>query len=116
MFFFGSSLGMGTWSERYIKELGIQQAIDNLKERGFPHEWPMYVPDPENPATLKATATKNNYKSQCPYYQGYWLCGGIGGVECEAAGEIIPGNAWYTLCEKKHTQCPFYKEKEESKC
>lgn len=115
MFFFGLSIETGTWSNRYIVELGIQRVIDHLKERGLPHEWPIYVPDPANPATLKAIATKNNYKSQCPYYRGYWLCGGIGGVECDAAEEIVPGCVWNELCEKRHEACPFYKDKEESK-
>lgn len=115
MFFFGSFLNLGSWSNRYIKELGIQRVIDHLRERGLPCEWPLCVPDPEYPATLKAAATKNSYKSQCPFYGGYWLCGGTGGVECAAAGEIVPGCVWNELCEKRHEDCPFYKEMEDGK-
>lgn len=107
MFFFNE----GTWSHRYIEELGIQRVIDHLNRKGLPSEWPLKVPDTENPYTLKATVTASNYKSQCPHYRGYWL-GSYGGVECAAAGEVLPGCVWDDVCAKDHTSCPFYKEKE----
>ena len=105
-------MGYGTWSERYIVELGIQREIDALEKKGLPSHWPMCVPDITEPFVLKATVTASNYKSRCPHYRGYWLHGGCGGVECGAAGEIIPGGVWYSICSKGYTECPFYKEKE----
>ena len=108
VFFFGE----GDWSHRYIEELGIQRVIDHLEAKGLPCEWPMKVPDLQNPYTLKATVTASNYKSQCPYYRGYWLGGYIGGVECAAAGEILPGCVWDDICAKEYTACPFYKKEE----
>lgn len=112
MFFFDEG---GAWSHRYIVELGLQRAIDHLKAKGLPAQWPLRVPDIQNPYTLKATVTASNYKSQCPHYRGYWLHGGCGGVECAAAGEIIPGCVWYEICSKEHTGCPFYKDAEDKK-
>ena len=106
MFFFDEPQ---KWRQ-YMEELGIQGVIDYLRAKDLPCEWPQKVPDPENPATLKATVTASSYKSRCPYYRGYWLCGGIGGVECAAAGEIIPGIVWYKTCSEKHIDCPFYKK------
>lgn len=96
---------------QYINELGIQRVIDSLKSRGYPHEWPLEVPDPKDPATLKATVTASQYKSTCPHYGGVWLCGGISAVECHAVGEWIPGAVWYERCEKRHEECPFYQER-----
>ena len=107
MFFFG--MNGGVWSGRYVVELGIQKVVDHLQAKGLPSQWPLEVPDPDDRATLKATVTAGNYKSQCLHYRGYWLCGGGGGVECAAAGEIIPGCVWYNLCSKEYTGCPFYK-------
>ena len=108
MFFFDKE---PVWRQ-YIKELRIQRAVDNLKSKGLHCEWPMHVPDPDDPATLKATVTAGCYKSPCPYYEGMWLCGGTSAVECTAAGEWIPGIVWYEVCEHRHTDCPFYKNKE----
>lgn len=106
-------MGYGDWSKRYVVELGIQRMVDDLEKKGLPTEWPLRVPDVTAPFTLKATVTASNYKSQCPYYRGYWLHGGCGGVECAAAGEIVPGVVWYNICSKEYAGCPFYKEKEE---
>lgn len=96
----------------YREALGIQKVVDSLKAKGLPSDWPMKTVDPKDPDTLKDNV---HYKSQCPYYRGYWLHGGCGSVECSAAvtftaGEILPGVVWYELCHDKHTQCPFYKE------
>ena len=115
MFFFHCDMGYGEWSERYAAELGIQRMVDDLTQKGLPSRWPMMVPDITAPFVLKATVTAGSYKSQCPHYRGYWLHGGCGGVECGAAGEIIPGVVWYNICSKGYTGCPFYKEKEGKK-
>ena len=101
---------------QFIVELGIQRNVEYLKAKGLPHEWPMKVVDPTNPATVKATVTASLYKSGCPHYAGYWLCGGTGSVECNAAGELLPGNVWYNVCERKHCECPFFKKKEIEIC
>ena len=90
MYFFFCEEGSEPVSEencnwrQYMKELGIQKAIDYLKGKGLPYEWPEKVVNLNDPATLKATVTASSYKSQCPHYSGYWLCGGIGSVECAA--------------------------------
>ncbi|MBQ2785939.1 MAG: hypothetical protein IJF02_05500 [Oscillospiraceae bacterium] len=107
-FFFYEEESKLVWRQ-YMEELGIQKAIDSLKAKGLPCEWPEKVVDLNDPATLKATVTASLYKSQCPHYGGYWLCGGTGSVECAAAGELLPGIVWYEVCSKEHCKCPFYK-------
>lgn len=108
MFFFEKEQ---RWRQ-YVNELGIQKAVDHLKSKGLPHEWPLEVPDLQDPGTLKAVETARSYKSPCPHYGGMWLCGGISGVECTSAGELLPGNVWDSVCKEKHTNCPFYKKEE----
>lgn len=110
MFFFMEEKKPPVWRQ-YMEELGIQKDIDYLKSKRLPHEWPIHVVDLANPATLKATAVAGLYKSQCQHYDGFWLCGGTGSVECATAGELLPGNVWYNVCSKKYRQCPFYREK-----
>lgn len=97
--------------KKYRTELGIQRAVDYLAEKGFPNRWPEEVPDPNQEGTIFVKAGKPYNPSKCPYYVGYYLCGGCGGVKCSAAGEIIPGIAWYTVCRNSFDECPFYRER-----
>ena len=112
-FFFFTEEAEPVW-RKYMEELGIQRCVDDLRAKGLPHTWPMQVVDKEDPCTLKATVTASCYKSRCPHYDGYWLHGGTGSVECRAAGELVPGVVWYCVCSKDHEKCPFYREKEEA--
>lgn len=107
MFFFFFE-GQSMWRQ-YMKELGIQGTIDYLRGKGLPARWPEMVVDPEEFGSLIAKA--GNYKSRCPYFGDYWLHGGIGSFECRAAGEMIPGIAWYKVCSADFEKCPFYKMK-----
>lgn len=108
VFFFGDPVP-AWWDLREL--LGIQRVVDDLKSRGFPHEWPMKTVDINDPATVKAVVTAGSYKSRCPHYKGFWLCGGIGSVECAAFGGLLPGIVWYTTCEKRCEQCPLMEGK-----
>ena len=110
MFFFERE---PVWRQ-HMEELGIQKVVDNLKRKGLPCEWPTEVVNPENVFALKAKVTAGCYKSNCPHYEGYWLHGGAGSVECAAAGELLPGVVWYETCSKRHEECPFYKPKMEN--
>lgn len=98
---------------RYMEELGLNRVIDNLESRGKPSFWVTQVADPAEPGTLKATVTASSYRSKCPHYDGYWLCGGTGAVECAAAGERLPGIVWYEVCSKEYEKCPFCGKKGE---
>ena len=95
---------------QYMEELGIQRAIDYLNDKGLPATWPEMVVDKEAFGAVFENEGKPHYRSQCPHYEGYWLLGGIGSVQCKAEGELIPGLAWYAVCSKGYEQCPFYKK------
>lgn len=95
---------------RYMDELGIQKAIDYLKAKGLPAEWPTYVVDPSEEDVIYLPEGKPYYKSACPSYEGKYICGGFGSVRCRTAGELLPGIVWDNICSKDFRRCPFYKE------
>lgn len=106
MYFFFGDTEPSWWP--YRDQLGIQAVVDYLDNKGLPSEWPTNTVDLSDPATIKENVTKSSYESRCPYYGGYWLCGGAGSVECKAFGEMLPGVVWYKTCMERHKECPFY--------
>ena len=50
----------------------------------------------------------SNYKSNCPYNEGYYLAANGGAVRCSGCTTLLPGHMWYVMCDKDYTQCPFY--------
>lgn len=94
MFFFVKE---ESW-RRYMEELGIRKAVDYLTEKGLPAKWPTMVPDPQEFGCIYVPGGKPYNRSNCPEYEGYYLHGGCGGVKCRAAGEVLPGIAWDTVC------------------
>lgn len=95
---------------KYMKELGIQEAIDYLAAKGLPTEWPTRVIDPSEKYAVYLPEGKPWNKSTCPCYAGYYLLGGTGTVQCRTAGELLPGIVWLKVCSKEYCKCPFYKE------
>ena len=52
------------------------------------------------------------YLSKCPNYEGYWLNGSIGSVQCGLYAELFPGVHQHLFCAKNCENCPVRKEKE----
>ena len=100
-------LEMEEWRQ-YMKELGIQDAVDHLRAMGLPATWPTRVADPDDPYTFFKTGGKPNYLSKCPCYQGYYNDGLSGAVRCSGTGELLPGVVWYKTCSKGYEKCPFF--------
>ena len=96
----------------YVNEMGIQKAIDDLKTRGYPHEWPLKVANPEDKYTSFLPLGKGFrcYESPCPCYEGYYLDGLTGAVKCKGCPDLLPGVVCDTICKKEFTTCPYYKE------
>ena len=92
-----------------MDELGIQETIDYLKEKGLPANWPTGVVTPGGVGVCYLPDGKPWYQSKCPHYEGYYLHGGTGSVQCAAAGELLPGIVQYKVCSKEYGECPFYK-------
>ena len=72
--------------------------------------WSKETVDPADPFARFLPKGKPWYKSECPYYQGYWVHGGIGSVQCAMVDHLIPGLRWYLICGKRHEKCPFNPE------
>lgn len=102
-------LEMEEWRQ-YMKELGIQDAVDHLRAMGLPATWPTQVADPEDPCTFFLSEGKPYNRSNCPCYEGYYLDGIYGAVKCRGTRELLPGIVWDKTCSKGHEKCPFYKE------
>lgn len=105
MFFFTEEI----WRE-YMQEMGIQETVDYLREKGLPANWPTGVVNPKGAGVCYMLEGKPWYKSECPQYEGYYLCGGTGSVQCKTAGELLPGVVQYKVCSKDYKKCPFFKE------
>lgn len=102
-------LFMEVWRQ-CSEELGIDKVVRDLTQRGKPTSWVTRTVDPENPGAVFEKMGKPHYPSACPCYEGYWLLGGTGSVQCRAAGELLPGIVWYGVCSKGHEGCPFYRK------
>lgn len=102
-------LEMEEW-RHYMKELGIQDAVDHLRAMGLPATWPTRVADPNDTSTFYLPGGKPYCKSECPCYEGYYLDGLYGAVKCNGTGELLPGVVWDKTCSKGYEKCPFYKE------
>ena len=88
---------------------GFEKSRQYLKSCGAPYEWIDYVVDPTNPYAKFLKNGKPGYLSQCPDYQGYWLLGGRGSVQCAASAQLIPGLHWYITCSQNYENCPLRK-------
>ncbi len=86
----------------------FQKAYDKLKAGGHSTEWLLQAVDPDLPTAMFVKSGKPWYLSRCPYYEGYWLDGHIGSVQCKSAGLLLPGHFWYAFCREKCRECPFF--------
>lgn len=89
---------------------GFAEVKERLEAEGSPSYWIARVVDPNSSCAVFLPNGGHWYKSGCPLYEGYWLDGGTGAVQCTGYGELLPGLMWGTTCEKKFETCPFYKD------
>jgi len=101
---------------------GFAEAKRNTEAKGYNSAWLFRVVDKNDPQASFLKGGKRNYKSECPYYNGYWLGSAAGSVDCAVCNrlfdKLLPGNMWYKTCQRKHTTCPYYlyeKEKRRSR-
>lgn len=86
---------------------GFSEIKANLEKKGYPSGW---ITEVVNTSVWGAVFVKDGhpwYKSPCIYYEGFWLYGGIGSVQCGAYGGLLPGLMWDTTCKGGFDQCPF---------
>lgn len=89
---------------------GFAEVRARLEAGGHPSAWITDVVDTTDPYAMFLKKGKTNYKSACPHYEGYWLHGGTGSVQCKATDGLLPGLQYTLHCEKNCEACKFYKE------
>lgn len=95
----------------YMTLPGFIKAKRHLEDSGHPSEWLTEVVDTTQKGACFLKSGRPWYRSLCPYYEGYWLHGGVGSVQCAACRNILPGLVWDTTCKEGFEKCPFYMEK-----
>lgn len=81
----------------------------DLEVKGKPSYWIHEVVNKENPHAYFLKHGKPFYKSTCPLFEGYWLRGGCGSVQCKASKELFPGLHLELTCRDHHEVCPYYR-------
>lgn len=89
---------------------GFAVARDYLSRRGYLCGWVDKVVDRDSFGAIFRKLGKPWYLSECPYYEGFWLDGGIGSVQCSRVPFLLPGLHQPNTCEKHPEQCPFRKD------
>ncbi len=95
----------------YVKQVGQRVA-----ETGGDPSWVTKIVDKDDPYAVFLEKGKSNnprygtmYPSVCPMFQGYWLLGGTGSVQCSRCKNLIPGIQWDFVC-KDHPEKCIYKQ------
>lgn len=86
---------------------GFRETREYLRKKGLSASWVDEVVDRNELGAVFIQDGKPWYKSNCPEYVGFWLCGHIGAVQCKAVPFLIPGLHQSHTCEKNQEQCPF---------
>jgi len=93
---------------------GFAEAKRRLEGAGRPSAWITELADTLNKCAVFLKDGRPGYRSQCPNYEGYWLDGGTGSVQCGAYGGLLPGLMWSTACRgdlsNVHCSCPLTEE------
>lgn len=83
-----------------------------LEAGGHPSEWITETVNPADECAHFLKAGKPWYRSSCPMYEGFWLCGYIGSVQCQGCEKLIPGLQYNLACKDDFERCRFYKKPE----
>lgn len=86
---------------------GFSEARSRLEEA---RKNPCWIDEVVDPTENDAVFVKNGkpwYKSNCPEYDGFWICGGIGSVQCKVHDGLIPGLHFHLTCGKNPEKCPL---------
>lgn len=91
-----------------IKLPKYQERKAGLVERGRPWEWILDTVALDDNYAVFLKLGKPWYRSECPHYEGYWLSGGIGSVQCSVAEGLLPGIHQLLYCGSDCKNCPVY--------
>ena len=91
---------------------GFEETRAYLKGMDKPCGWVDEIVERDSPGASFVKLGKPWYKSECPHYEGFWLNGGLGSVQCQLVPYLVPGLHYQLTCGVCPDQCPFRKEKE----
>lgn len=85
------------------------EAAKRIEAAGYGAGWINKNVDISDPVTF-FIKPKNRfgYRSDCPHFQGVWLCGGFMSIKCAVCPIPVPGLHLDLTCAKDYEQCPFY--------
>ena len=86
---------------------GFIDARNYLRGKGLSGMWIDEVVDPSSKYACFVKYGKPWYRSNCPEYEGYWLDGSTGAVQCRLVPFLLPGIHWDNSCSKNPSLCPF---------
>lgn len=86
---------------------GFAATREYLARKGLSFAWVDQVVDRDSPGAVFLKFGKPGYLSSCPHYEGFWLSGGIGSVQCSKAPFLLPGLQLYETCDKHPDRCLF---------
>lgn len=101
---------MATQPIDFLTLPGFAEAKKRLEETGHPSAWITKVVDPTEKDAFFHKNGRYRHKSPCEHYEGHWLLGCIGSVQCDACESLLPGLMWDTTCKEKFENCPFYEK------
>lgn len=95
-------------NQEYLLLPEYQATRQYLIEHRRPWEWILETVDPHAYGSIFLKNGRPWYQSECPYYQGYWLHGGTGSVQCGANSELLPGLHHHHFCRTPEgcEKCP----------
>lgn len=87
-------------------------AQQDLVSRGYSPKWVLRVVDC---ADRRSTFLRKGvpwYKSTCPCYEGYWLNGSTGSVQCNSSPSLLPGIHHHIFCSSGDgvAKCPYHSD------
>ena len=77
----------------------IARVENGLKQKGRPFGWVSRNVDTSEKARIFCPHGGHHNRSSCPHYEGFWLSGGIGSVQCALSKELLPGIIWNEVCK-----------------
>lgn len=87
---------------------GFEKVKADLEAKGRPWEWILKTVDAKSATAVYLPAGKPWYKSECPAYEGIWLDGGTGSVQCSAVSNLLPSLQHLLYCSENCKSCQHY--------
>lgn len=82
--------------------------MEGLRSRGYGTGWVLALVDPNDFGACFLKKGKPGYIAECPFYEGFWLLGGHGSVQCSNHSGLLPGIHHGCFCAKGYENCPYY--------